>query len=69
MINGDAVRLSKLILPAFRSQHDELRYETGFRKTGFIGNILDHNLPADYVDQQNNIIKNITKEEIDTLAK
>jgi zinc protease len=50
-------------------QRDALRYETGFQKAGFIGNILDHNLPADYVDQQNNIIKNITKEEIDALAK
>ncbi|MGZ5220692.1 MAG: insulinase family protein, partial [Chitinophagaceae bacterium] len=50
-------------------QRDALRYETGFQKAGFIGNILDYNLPADYVDQQNNIIKNITKEEINALAK
>ena len=50
-------------------QRDALRYETGFQKAGFIGNILDHNLPADYVEQQNNIVKSITKEEIDALAK
>jgi zinc protease len=50
-------------------QRDALRYETGVQKAGFIGNILDNNLPADYVDQQNNIIKNITKQEIDALAK
>ena len=50
-------------------QRDALRYETGFQKAGFIGNILDYDLPADYVDQQNNIIKNITKTEIDALAK
>ena len=50
-------------------QRDALRYETGFQKAGFIGNILDNNLPADYVDQQNNIIKSITKAEIDALAK
>ncbi|MGZ8509718.1 MAG: M16 family metallopeptidase, partial [Chitinophagaceae bacterium] len=50
-------------------QRDALRYETGFQKAGFIGNILDYDLPADYVDQQNNIIKNITKEEINALAK
>ncbi len=50
-------------------QRDALRYETGVQKAGFIGNILDYNLPADYVDQQNNIIKNITKQEIDGLAK
>ncbi len=50
-------------------QRDALRYETGFQKAGFIGNILEHNLPADYVDQQNNIVKTITKAEIDALAK
>ena len=50
-------------------QRDALRYETGVQKAGFIGNILDNNLPADYVDQQNNIIKTITKTEIDALAK
>ena len=50
-------------------QRDALRYETGFQKAGFIGNILEYNLPADYVDQQNTIVKNITKEEIDGLAK
>lgn len=50
-------------------QRDALRYETGFQKAGFIGNILEHNLPADYVDQQNNIIKSITKADIDTMAK
>lgn len=50
-------------------QRDALRYETGFQKAGFIGNILEHNLPADYVDQQNKIINSITKEEIDRLAK
>ena len=50
-------------------QRDALRYETGVQKAGFIGNILDNNLPADFVDQQNNIIKNITKTEIDALAE
>jgi len=50
-------------------QRDALRYETGFQKAGFIGNILDNDLPADYVDQQNKIIQSITKEEIDAIAK
>jgi len=50
-------------------QRDALRYETGFQKAGFIGNILDNNLPADYVDQQNKIVANITKAEIDALAR
>jgi zinc protease len=50
-------------------QRDALRYETGFQKAGFIGNILDNNLPADYVDQQNRIIREITKQDVDALAK
>ena len=50
-------------------QRDALRYETGFQKAGFISRILDYNLPADYIEQQNKILKNITKKEIDALAK
>lgn len=50
-------------------QRDALRYETGFQKAGFIGNILEYDLPADYVNQQNKIVAGITKEEIDALAK
>ncbi len=50
-------------------QRDALRYETGFQKAGFIGNILDNNLPSDYTEQQNKILSNITKAEIDALTK
>jgi zinc protease len=50
-------------------QRDALRYETGFQKAGFISRILDYNLPANYIEQQNKILKNITKKEIDALAK
>lgn len=50
-------------------QRDALRYETGFQKAGFIGNILNYNLPGDYVEQQSKITSNITKEEINALAK
>lgn len=50
-------------------QRDALRYETGFQKAGFIGNILNYNLPGDYVDQQSKITSAITKAEIDALAK
>ena len=50
-------------------QIDAQRYETGFQKAGFIGRILEYNLPADYVDQQNEILKNITKAELDAVAK
>ena len=50
-------------------QRDALRYETGLQKAGFISRILEYNLPADYVDRQNKILANITKPEIDALAK
>jgi len=50
-------------------QRDALLYETGFQKAGFIGRMLEYNLPADYVDQQNKILAGITKSEIDALAK
>jgi zinc protease len=50
-------------------QRDALRYETGAQKAGFIQRILEYNLPANYVDQQNRILKNMTKPEIDALAK
>jgi zinc protease len=50
-------------------QRDALSYETGFQKAGFIGQILQYDLPADYVDQQNKILAKMTKEEIDALAK
>ena len=42
-------------------QRDALRYETGPQKAGFIRRILDYNLPANYVDQQNKILQHITK--------
>jgi zinc protease len=50
-------------------QRDALRYETGFQKAGFIRNILDYNLPANYTEIQAKILKSMTKEQIDVLAK
>lgn len=50
-------------------QRDALNYETGFQKAGFIRQILEYNLPADYIDQQNKILAGITKPEIDAMAK
>lgn len=49
-------------------QRDALRYETGFQKAGFIGRILDFNLPANFTDQQTKILNNMTKQQIDQLA-
>ncbi len=50
-------------------QRDALSYETGFQKAGFIGRILDYNLPANYVDQQNKILAKLTKQEVDAIVK
>ena len=50
-------------------QRDALSYETGFQKAGFIGRILDYNLPADYVDQQNRILAKLTKQQVDAIVK
>ena len=41
----------------------------GFRKLDLLAEYLEYNLPADYVDKQNEILKNITKAEIDAMAK
>jgi zinc protease len=49
-------------------QRDALRYETPFQKAAFIGRIVDYNLPANYVAQQNKILAAITKKDIDMLA-
>jgi zinc protease len=50
-------------------QRDALRFETGLQKAGFIRNILTYNLPPDFIEQQNKILKSMTKKEIDALAK
>lgn len=50
-------------------QNDALKYETGEQKAEFIGQMLEYNLPADYVTKQNQIRNSITKKEIDAIAK
>ncbi len=50
-------------------QRDALRYETGFQKAGFIRNILDYDLPANYTEVEQKTLKNMTKKDIDALAK
>ncbi len=57
-----------VFLKSSLGQRDALLYETGTQKAVFIGRILEYNLPADFVDTQNKILKNITKPEIDALA-
>lgn len=50
-------------------QSDARNYETGPQKAAFIGRILQYNLPADYVKQQNNILNNISKTELNEISK
>jgi zinc protease len=50
-------------------QRDALRYETGLQKAQFISRILDYNLPANYVDQQNKILQKITAAELQKVGQ
>lgn len=50
-------------------QSDALRYETGMQKAQFIRRILDYNLPANYADLQNKILKSMTKEQMHAYAQ
>lgn len=50
-------------------QRDALAYETGVQKAAFIGRILDYNLPANYIEQQNRILKSMTKEQMKAMAQ
>jgi len=63
-ITDDELKFMKSAL----GQRDALSYETGFQKAGFIGRILEYDLPADFVDQQNKILSGLTKEDVDKLA-
>ncbi|TNE82345.1 MAG: insulinase family protein [Bacteroidetes bacterium] len=51
------------------NQADALRFETSFQKAGFLDNILEYKLPENYTGIQNEILKNITVEEVNALAK
>lgn len=51
------------------NQKDALKYETPDRKLGFLAQILEHDLSADFVKERNSIVANISKEEINALAK
>lgn len=50
-------------------QSDARNYETGVQKAAFISRILEYDLPADFVKQQNAILNNITKKDIDIISK
>jgi zinc protease len=50
-------------------QSEALKYETAAQKAGFIKRILDYNLDKTFTAKQSEILNNITKPEIDALAK
>jgi zinc protease len=50
-------------------QNEALKYETPMQKAGFIKRILDYNLDKTYTEKQNELLKVITKGEVDALAK
>lgn len=50
------------------AQSDALKYESPFQKLGFIKRIVDYNLDKTFVAKQGEILKTITKEEINALA-
>jgi len=51
------------------SQSDARNYETGAQKAMFIRRILEYNLPANYLETQAKLLKNMTKEQMHELAK
>ena len=50
-------------------QSEARKYETGFQKVGFIGNILRYKLKPGFVQDQNKILASIKVEEVNQLAK
>jgi zinc protease len=64
-INADELDFTKNAM----AQSDALKYESPGQKLFFVKRILDYGLDKSYVAKQGEIIKTITKPEIDALAK
>ncbi len=50
-------------------QSDARKYETPRQKVSFLSNILTYDLPDGFIDQQKAILANLTKEEVDDMAR
>ena len=48
---------------------EALRYESPFQKANYLNNILQYNLPKDYNKAQENLLKTISRAELNELAK
>lgn len=51
------------------NQKDALKYETPRAKMGYLANILEHDLTPEFVFTRNRVVENISKTEINGLAK
>ena len=50
-------------------QNDALRYETGLQKAGFLSRLVEYDLAPDYVQQQSDILKNLTAADVQASAQ
>jgi len=50
-------------------QRDALKYEAPYQKAGFLSRIIHYDLDKNYVNEQNEIINDISQKEINKLAK
>lgn len=67
---GEGITESELLFTKSSiGQSDARRYETNDQKAAFLSRIQQYHLSADFVDKQNTILKNLTKADVDALAK
>ncbi len=50
-------------------QSDALKYETSLQKAFFLNRVIEYNLPRNFVEQQSEILRKMTKAELDAIAK
>ena len=50
-------------------QNDALRYETGLQKAGFLSRLVEYDLAPDYVQQQSDILQNLTAADVRASAQ
>ena len=68
--NQGGVSINELVFTKnAMAQADALKYESPFQKLSFVKRIIDFNLEKTFVAKQGEVIKTITKLEIDQLAK
>ena len=64
-----AVEAAKQLNIKAINQKDALKYETPNAKLGFLAQILEFDLKPSFVKERNEIVSNISKEEVNALAK